>query len=118
LSGFRRQGEVWVRIRRFDSWVSPRLGVRFRLPGEDLVIETIDGQPFFSFEEVAQRWLDERHRADDEKQRADDEKQRADKAEQRAQRLVELGRKVRRGQATAEEVEELERLEQQLSPLS
>jgi hypothetical protein len=119
--------------------VSSRLGVQFRLSGEDLLIDTLDGHPFFSFEQAAQRWLDERQRADDEKkraddekkraddekkraddekQRADDEKQRADSGEQRMVRLVELGRKVRRGQATAEEIEELERLEQQVASTS
>jgi Uma2 family endonuclease len=104
LIGFRRQGEVWVRIRDFAAWSSPRLGVRFVLSRENLTVETLDGQPFLPFEEVAQRWRDE-------KRRADDEKQRADAAERRVQRLVELGRKARRGQATPEEIEELERLE-------
>src|SRR5262249_40390232 len=125
LSGFRRQGDVWVRIRRIDTWASPRLGVRFNLSGEQMVVETLDGQPFLPFEEVAQRWHDERKRADDEKRRADDEKRRADLAEQRADnerhraaRLVELGRKARRGQATAQELEELEQLEQEITPPS
>lgn len=94
LSGFRRQGEVWVRIRRFDTWTSPRLGVRFNLSGEQMVVESLDGGPFVPFEEIAQR--------------ADDEKK-------RAVRLVELGRKVRQGQATAEEVAELECLEREVS---
>ena len=34
LTGFRRQGEVWVRIRDFAAWTSPRLGVRFILSEE------------------------------------------------------------------------------------
>jgi Uma2 family endonuclease len=115
LSGFRRQGEVWVRIRRFDTWTSPRLGVRFQFSGETMVVEAPDGQPFVSFEEVAQRWHDERQRADNEKQRADLAEQRADNEKRRAVRLAELSRKVRRGQATAQELEELERLEQEVT---
>ena len=81
----------------------------------------------------AERQADDvRRRADDAKQQADDAKcrneefnrqideadRRTDKAERqadaaitRAARLVGLGRKVRRGQASAEEVAELERLE-------
>jgi hypothetical protein len=102
---------VWIRIRRFDTWTSPRLGVRFNLSGEQMVVETLDGQPFVTFEEIAQRWHDEKQRADNEKRRADVAEQRADAAQRRAQRLVELGRKARHGQATPEEIEELERLE-------
>src|SRR5262249_35809356 len=82
LSGFRRRGEAGVAIRRFDPWPSPRLGIRFNLSGEQMVVETLDGQPFLSFEDLAQI--------------RQDEKQRADKAEQRVRRLVELSRKVRR----------------------
>ncbi len=125
LVGFRRQGEVWVRIRRFEDWVSPRLSVRFVLGEEGLVIERPDGERFVPFEEVAQRWIDARQRVDEEKQRADEEKRRADRekqradgekgradaAEQRVRRLVELGRKVRLGQATPKEIAELEQLE-------
>jgi hypothetical protein len=57
LSGFYRLGDEWARIRRFDSWTSPRLGVRFNISREQLGIETLDGQPFLTFEEVARRWL-------------------------------------------------------------
>ncbi len=139
LTGFHRQGEVWVRIRHFATWISPRLGIRFALSKETLTVETQEGVPFLPFEEVAERWHDEKRRADDEKQRADAEKQRADDEKQRAdaekqraddekqradeekrradvaelrsQRLIELARKVRRGQATPEEIDELEQLE-------
>jgi Uma2 family endonuclease len=50
LSGFRRQGEVWIRIRGFNNWVSPRLGVRFVLSKEGLTVETVAGEPFIPFE--------------------------------------------------------------------
>lgn len=71
LSGFRRQGEVWLRIRRFTDWISPRLGVRFDVSGEELTITTVNGERFFSFEEAAQRWQDAQKLASQEKQRAD-----------------------------------------------
>jgi Uma2 family endonuclease len=51
---------------------------------------------------------------EDQHRRADKAEQRADKAEQRAEhlrRLAELSRKARRQQASAEELQELERLE-------
>jgi Uma2 family endonuclease len=111
LTVFRRQGDVWVRVRRFENWVSPRLGVRFVLAEEGLRVETPDGQPFVPFEEMAQSWMDAKQRGDEEMKRVDSEKQRADVAEQRARRLVELGRKVRQGQATPQELAELDELE-------
>jgi len=131
LSGFRRQGSVWIRIRPINGWVSPRLNIRFRLEESGLIVETADGQPFLPFEEVAQRWHDTEKQLALEKQRAELaekqlalEKQRGDQAEERAnsiqekfRRLVELSRKVRLGQASAEEREELTRLEQESESL-
>jgi Uma2 family endonuclease len=108
LTGFRRQSEEWIRIRDFATWISPRLGVRFLLSERTLVVETVEEMPFLPFEDVAERWLDE-------KKRADDAQQRADATERRMKRVVELGRKARRGQASAEEIEELERLENESS---
>jgi Uma2 family endonuclease len=52
-----------------------------------------------------------RRQSDDDKRRADEEKRRADAAVALAARLMELSRKARRGQASAEELAELERLE-------
>jgi len=121
LVGFYRQGEVWIRIRNFDTWVSKRLGIRFVLHETGMTVETQDGQPFLPFEEVAARWQTAELRAKTTEQRAEAAEQRAEAAEQRAetvqkalQRLAELSRKVRRGQASTEELAELERLEQQL----
>ena len=62
--------------------------------------------------EEAERQADEAKRqADAGNRRGDEADRQADAAISRAARLVELGRKVRRGQASAEEVAELERLE-------
>ncbi len=109
---FRRKGEMLLRVWNLADWVSPRLGIRFDLSGPDLVIYRPDGQRFRTFEEIQAD-------AEREKQRADREKQRADLIQQRSARLAELSRKVRRGQASAEELAELDRLEEeQLPPTS
>jgi Uma2 family endonuclease len=85
-----RQGDVLRRVRPADGFVSPRLGIRFDLSGPVMVVRGPDGQPFLTFEqlEAARK-----------------------QAEQRVTRLAELGRKARRGLATAEELAELDRLE-------
>ena len=130
---FLRRGTSLRRQRRRRSVVSPRLGIRFDLSGDEMAVFYPDGQPFLSFEDLkasqeleqdlrrlaenlaseAQLRADKAElRVSKEQQRADKEQQRADKEQQRAARLVELGRKARRAQATAEELAELERLEE------
>jgi hypothetical protein len=75
-------------INPINNWVSPQLGICFRLNPDELLIEGPDGRRFLSFVELHQR-------ADHAEQRADHAEQRADYAEQRAAqltaRLRELG---------------------------
>ncbi len=106
LRVFVRQGDMLRRVRPAHGFVSPRLGIRFDLSGPDMVVFRPDGQRFLSFEE-----LQAAH--EQTQQRADQAQQRADQAQQRAARLAELGRKARRGTASAEELQELELLEEQ-----
>ncbi len=96
-----RRGEVLVRVRPPHGFVSPRMGIRFDLSGPEISVAGPDGQRFRSYEELqAERDHERRLRV---------------AAEQRAARLAELSRKARRGQATPEELQELERLEEQPS---
>jgi Uma2 family endonuclease len=103
---YARQGEGLVRVRQVRDFVSPRLGIRFDLSGPEMVVRLVDGQPFLTFEQL-------RAARDQERQRAEEQYQRRQQAEQRAGRLAELSRKARRRQATAEELAELERLEEE-----
>jgi Uma2 family endonuclease len=141
---YRRRGDVLRRVLPLRDFVSPRLGIRFDLSGPEMVVRGPDGQPFLTFEQLqAARKLEQQQRllaeqrADQAEQRADQAEQRADEeqrqrqqaeqrleqeqqqrllVQQRAARLAELNRKARRQQATAEELAELERLEEQLEP--
>jgi Uma2 family endonuclease len=87
------------------EFTSPRLGIRFELTKPEMTVYYPDGRRFLSFEELEA----ERKR---QHQRADQAEQRADQAEQRGARLAELSRKARKGEASAEELAELDRLEQ------
>jgi hypothetical protein len=98
-----RQGSTFRRVRPAHDFVSPRLGIRFDLSGEELVIYGPDGKPFQSFEMLK---ATERQA----QQRADQAEQRADQAEQRGARMAELTRKALSGTASPEEVRELEAL--------
>ncbi len=116
LSIFVRRGEVFRRIRPSQGFVSPRLGIRFDLSGPEMVVFDPTGKPFKTLTEVKAEMEEARQRADQAQQRADQAQQRADQAQQRADRLALLSRKFRRGQASSEELAELERLEEASLP--
>jgi Uma2 family endonuclease len=79
-------GLDWV---EFESeWISPRLGIRFDLSGDELTIYRPDGQRFLNFLELEERAEQQYQRAEQESQRAEQESQRAERL---AARLRELG---------------------------
>lgn len=102
LNVFLRRGDVFVRIRKVQDFVSPRLGIRFDLSGEEMAVYYPSGERFLSFDEL--------------KGRQEEEQRLRVAAEQRFARLAELSRKARRGEATPEELAELERLEDDAAP--
>jgi Uma2 family endonuclease len=104
LEAYLRRGDVFRRVRKVDGFISPRLGIRFVRSKPELVIYRPDGRPFLTFEELESA----REQAE----------RRAEQVSGRAARLAELSRKARRGQASAEELLELERLEEEASPSS
>jgi Uma2 family endonuclease len=67
LAGMLREGDKLRVHRPMDGWLSPRLGIRFDMSGEELRIFAPDGQPFVSFSEL---------------------KRQREQAEQRAERLA------------------------------
>jgi Uma2 family endonuclease len=109
LAAFHRRGEVLRRVRPVSGLVSPRLGIRFDLSGEEMVVYGPDGEPFRTVEELKQL-----HRAAESQLR--EAEQRVLTATQQAARLAELSRKARRGQASVEELAELEQLEENHLP--
>lgn len=72
---FRREMGLDV-IEEINGWVSPRLGIRYELSGEELEIYRPDGIPFLSYQEVSEQLEQERQRAEQERQRADNAQQR------------------------------------------
>ncbi len=95
LRVYLRKGDMLRPVRSVDGFVSPRLGIRFDLSGPEMVVYAPGDQRFLSFEEL--KGLYER-------------------TQRRAARMAELSRKVRRQQATPEELQELETLENEYLP--
>ncbi|HEX8199579.1 MAG TPA: hypothetical protein VF590_03770, partial [Isosphaeraceae bacterium] len=102
LEGWLRAGATLQPIPRMDGWVSPRLGIRFDLSGNELRLIRPDGRPFETYLEIVERAEaqqrlaeqerqqaeQERQRAEQERQRAEQERQRAEQERLRAERLV------------------------------
>ncbi len=110
LAVYVRGREALRRVWQVHDFVSPRLGIRFDLSGPEMVVYYLDGRRFRTVED-----LEAEQRSRDAERRAAEAEQRAAQAVQRAARLEELGRKARQGQASAEELQELERLEEESS---
>jgi Uma2 family endonuclease len=116
LDVYLRQGDVLRRVRQVNGFVSPLLHIRFDLSGLELAVFYPDGRRFLTPEELeAERLLAE--------QRAREAQQRAEKAEENAvnmqrcaERQTELTRRVLQGQATSEELQELQQLLEQQPP--
>ncbi|MCU0534056.1 MAG: Uma2 family endonuclease [Hydrococcus sp. Prado102] len=70
LSGWLRSNNRLDVIDAIENWVSPRLGIRFDLCGEELQIFRPDGERFASYIEIAQRMQQAEQRARDAEQRA------------------------------------------------
>jgi Uma2 family endonuclease len=95
LGEFVRQGQLLEAIEPMENWVSPRLGIRFSLSQDGkLQLYRPDGQPFETYEQIAER--------------AEQERLRAETAEQRAQQFQEQ---------VARQHDEIERLKTQLKAM-
>ncbi len=95
FAGWLRTDDRLESIEEPHDWVSPLLGIRFKLEPDTLQIYRPDGQPFLSFVDLDLRRQAAEQRADTAEIRADNAEQRADTAEQRlaklAAKLQELG---------------------------
>jgi Uma2 family endonuclease len=96
LKPYQRARQALRLLPRAKEYHSPRLGVRFDLSDQPMVVRHSDGKPFWLLEEV-------------ERQRQQAET-RATTAETALLRLRELTGKMLDGTATPEEIEELRRL--------
>ncbi len=88
LTGWQRIGKDLEVIDVIDGWVSPRLGIRFDISGEQLDLYFPDGKKFTSLKDVSEQLLQEQQRLAQAEEKALREKQRADRL---AERLRALG---------------------------
>jgi Uma2 family endonuclease len=125
LTGYLRHDGKFEKIPDMHDWVSPRLGIRFDMSGDQLVIYRPDGRPFATFVELeeqraqAERQTIEAQRQTEEAQRQTEEAQRQTEEAQRqteeAQQQAEQERQAREQlqQQAEQERQAREQLQQQ-----
>jgi Uma2 family endonuclease len=94
LDGWIRQDGKLARVAQMEGWVSPLLGVRFRVENGALVVYRPDGERFVPYVELRRRYEQAQREAQQERQRAEQERLRAQEAERRAERLAQRLREM------------------------
>jgi Uma2 family endonuclease len=90
LDGYVKQEDFLEAIETMQDWVSPRLGIRFGLSSEgNLKLFRPDGQPFETYEQLAQRAEQLTQTTEQLTQRVEQAEQRSQEAEAEIQRLRE-----------------------------
>jgi Uma2 family endonuclease len=95
VTGLIRSETGLVVIEQIHNWISPRLGIRFDMSGEELRIYRPDGQPFAIYVEIAQRAEQAEQRAEQAEQRAEQAEQAVSQLEQQRQRTAQLAERLR-----------------------
>ncbi|MFO0845227.1 MAG: Uma2 family endonuclease [Gemmataceae bacterium] len=116
LTAYQRGRAALRKLRVGESFVSPRLGIRFDLSGPEMVVYHPDGKRFLTFEELEADREQQRKGRIAAEQATKLARQQADLLTKQLARLAELSHKVRFGQATAAELHELEQIEAALPP--
>jgi Uma2 family endonuclease len=71
LEGWRRSENGLDEIPQMDGWTSPRLGIRFDMSGSELKIVGSDGQPFLTYQQLAEEREQTARQRDAERQRSE-----------------------------------------------
>ncbi len=88
LTGYKRNPDgLFAPIPMMDGYTSPRLGIKFDMSGEELVVVRPDGQQFLTYLELAQQKAEAEHRSAEAEQRVVAEAQRSATLEQRLERM-------------------------------
>jgi Uma2 family endonuclease len=96
LRGWRRIGDHLQAIGEMNGWVSPRLGIRFDMSGEELLLFDPAGKLFEVPPEIRRKREQAELRAEQAEHRAEQAQQRAEQAGQRAKQAEQRAEQERR----------------------
>ncbi|MCS6830282.1 MAG: Uma2 family endonuclease [bacterium] len=109
LDGWIRKEDDLKPVEQMEGWVSPRLGVRFTLDGDALVLYRPDGERFVPYVELRRRMERAEREAEQAQREAEQERLRAEQAqreaEQERRRAQQLAQRLRELGVNPEEVE-------------
>ncbi len=94
FTGWIRNNDRLELIQDDRDWISPRLGIRFHMQEDTLIIYRPDDRPFLSFIELDQLRQQATERAEQSEQRAEQSEQRAEMSEQRAEQSEQKAEKL------------------------
>jgi Uma2 family endonuclease len=108
FTGWMRHGDRLESIEDASNWVSPRLGIRFNMQPDTLIIYRPDDRPFLNFVEIDQRRQQAEQRAEQSDRRAEQFEQRAEQSEQQAQVARQQAKQAeQQAQAARQQAEKL-----------
>jgi Uma2 family endonuclease len=94
LTGWVRSEEWLDEIDEINGWVSPRLGIRFEISSDTLLLYRPDGKPFADYLEVQQQLEVAENRAAQAEEQLEQERQAKEMAIERANRLEQILREA------------------------
>ena len=99
LTGYRREGDKLKAIEKMNGWVSPRLGIRFKMTKESLELYEPEGELFLNSVELKQQVREAQERAtvaEEEKQKLQEQLQQSEQEKSEAiARIRELEEMLR-----------------------
>jgi Uma2 family endonuclease len=94
VTGWRREEGHLLAIDEMNGYVSPRLGIRFQVEADAIVLLRPDGRPFESFLELERRAEHSERRAEEEARGRAEERTAREGAEEQTRRLAEKLREL------------------------
>ncbi|MCP2731696.1 hypothetical protein [Limnofasciculus baicalensis] len=76
-------------IEEMNNWVSPRLGIRFDLSGDNLQLYRPDGNPFVSYVDIQRQLEQTQQELEQTQQELEESQQQLEEERQRAGKLAE-----------------------------
>ncbi|WP_013320453.1 Uma2 family endonuclease [Gloeothece verrucosa] len=77
-------------IEAIENWASPRLGIRFELSAEELLLYRPDGSKFFSYQEISHQLEETQNKLEQTEQQLEQTEQQLEQERQRTQEMSEL----------------------------
>jgi len=104
LEGWMRTNGKFLKIKKIQDWTSPRLGIRFELTDDNLIIYRPDGQKFLSFIETEAKVIKAEKLSENEKQQREKAQKIAQNEKQQREKSQKIAQKERKQKEKAQKL--------------